>query len=117
MVSCGARSLSIRGPARTREVERLAEIARVRAHARERLEAEALRDELDDRGCVVRRLVDEAALGEGGDDDRGDPRSRAPSVAPAWSRGRRHVVPVAAVLVVGDDHGHPGPLRALAQTL
>jgi hypothetical protein len=39
-------------------------------------------------------------------------RDPGPKRSPA---GRRHVVPEAAVLVVGDDHQHVLPLRAGAQ--
>src|SRR5512147_2032945 len=94
------------------QVERGGEVAGPRARAGERLEAEALRDELDDRRRIVARVVDVAALRERRDDDRRDASARTPAVAQARARGRRGVVPVAAVLVVGVDHGHAAPLRA-----
>ena len=58
-----------------------------------------------------------AALGERRDDQRRDARRRAPAIAPARAGRRWHVVPEAAVLVVGDDDQHARPLRPAPQPL
>jgi hypothetical protein len=60
-------------------------------------------------------VVDVAALDHRADHDRGDARARAQAIAPARAGGRRHVVPVAAVLVVREHDQHVVPLRARAQ--
>src|SRR5262249_16036018 len=65
----------------------------------ERDEAMPRLDELQDRGRVVDRVVDEATLGEGRDDDGGVPGPRAPVI----DLRRSHMVPQAAILVIGDD--------------
>src|SRR5258705_13145915 len=83
------------------EIESAREVPGIAPHARKRLEPKAPRHELQDRGRVVRRVVDVAALRERRHDDGRDARARAPAVAPARSRGWGHVIPVAAVLVVG----------------
>src|SRR6185436_19819461 len=97
------------------EGEGVAQVADVGAHSGQRLEAEAARDELEDRGRVVEGLVDVPLARERRDDDRGDARARPPAVAPARPLRRRHVVPEAAVLVVGNDDGHPLPLGRFLQ--
>src|SRR5262245_54296780 len=94
---------------RSSESERGGQVAHPSAHAGQRLEIEPTGDELQDRGRVVAGVVDEAAPGEGRDDDGGDAGGRSPAVA----GGRRHVVPEAAVLVVGydDRRALPGGAR------
>src|SRR6185436_10180141 len=71
------------GSSSSLEGEGVAQVADVGAHAGQRLEPEAARDELEDRGRVVDRLVDLPSLGKRRDDDRRDARARAPAVAPA----------------------------------
>src|SRR5882762_6664376 len=78
-----------------RRAEGVGEIAGVLAHAGERRQAEALRDQLEDRGRVVRGVVDVAALCEGRNDDGRHARRRTPAVSPARACWRRDVVPVA----------------------
>ena len=72
---------------------------------------ETARDEAQDRRRVHRGVVDEAAARIGRDDDGGDTRARSPAVA----LGRRHMVPQAAIFVIGHDDKHMRPLRALLQ--
>src|SRR4051812_18691673 len=64
-------------------LQRCAQVADVRAHAGQRLEAEAARDELEDRCRVVGRVVDVAALDSRADDQRRNARPGAELVAPA----------------------------------
>src|SRR5215471_17868584 len=106
-------------PSRTSSVLRCLELERVehpvgpRVGLSERRQPVAQLDQLEDRGRVVRRAVDKALLGEGRDDDGRHARARAPAVALGW----RHMVPEAAVLVVGDDHRDRVPDRAGLDTL
>src|SRR5262245_52893432 len=58
-----------------------------------------------------------AALGIWRDHERRDACARTEAVAPAGPTRRRDVIPEAAILVIGHDHRHPLPLRALAQPL
>src|SRR5207237_10744397 len=84
------------------EIERGGQVACTRTHAGQRLEIETAGNELEDRGCIVGRVIDVAALRERRDDDRRDARSRSPAVA----LGRRAVIPEATIFVVGhDDRG------------
>src|SRR5437867_11324905 len=57
------------------KVERGGQIARARPHAGQRLESETQRDELDDRGRIVLRVIDVAASGVRRNDDGGNARS------------------------------------------
>src|SRR5262249_61046729 len=57
------------------------QVAHPSPHAGQRLEIEPTGDELQDRGRVVASVVDEAAPGEGRDDDGGDAGCRPPAVA------------------------------------
>jgi len=73
-------------------------------------QAETMLNRCQDGGRVVRNMVDhEVGLQERRDDQRRDPCARAPLVrhtVGAVLARRRHVVPLAAELVVGDnDHG------------
>src|SRR5262249_50152075 len=81
------------------ESERGGQIAHPSTHAGQRLEIEPTSDEPQDRGRVVAGVVDEGAPGEGRGGEGGEAGGRPPAVA----GGRRHVVPEAAVLVIGDD--------------
>ena len=56
-------------------------------------------DQLQDRGRIVDRMVNEALLGKGRDDHRWHAHARTPLIDDRW----RHVIPIAAVLVEGDD--------------
>src|SRR5262245_56339492 len=73
------------GNSRSLEGESVAQVADVGAHSGQRLEAEAARDELEDRGRVVDRLVDMTFARERRDHHRRDARARPPAVAPARS--------------------------------
>jgi hypothetical protein len=79
-----------------RKIERIGEIAERRAairsqcgvahsQARQVWKVEPVGDEAQDRGRVVERVVDVAPLGKRRDDDRGDPRARAPAIG-FWRR-------------------------------
>src|SRR5512132_4069448 len=76
-------------------------------------EVEPLLDRLEDRAEVVGGVIDEAALDREADGDQRDARPRSPTVADR----RRDVVPVAAVLVVGDNDQHVAIERAPLQAL
>ena len=68
----------------------------------ERWQPPARLDEREDRERLVRGMVDESLLCERRDDHCWDPEPRSPAV----DDRRRHVIPPATVLVVGDDdHG------------
>src|SRR5438067_2701098 len=90
------------------KLERVRQIACIRAYAGQWLEREAARDELDDRRRIVGRVIDVAALRERRDDDRRNARSRSPTI----SLGRRNVVPESAVLVVRHDDRRRRPQGA-----
>ena len=66
-------------------------------------------DQLQDRGRIVDRMVNEALLGKGRDDHRWHAHARTPLIDDRW----RHVIPIAAVLVEGDDDDRLRPDRTL----
>ena len=70
-------------------------------------------DQLQDRCGVVDRMVDEALLGKGRDDDGGNPRARPPFVG----RRRRDMVPQPAILVISHDDDAVLPQRAVLDRL
>src|SRR5215471_3687009 len=88
--------------------DRVAQVADVRAHAGESLESKAPRDELEDRGRVVEGVIDIVLLRHWPEADRRDTRAWPPPVAV----GRWHLVPEAAVLVVGHDDQRRRPCGA-----
>ncbi|KAI1696756.1 doxX domain-containing protein [Ditylenchus destructor] len=75
---------------------------------RQRRQTEAPRDQPQHRRRVVLRVIHRPHLRERRDHQRRNPRARSDLVA----LGRRDVVPLAAVLVVGHDDHHVLPLRA-----
>src|SRR5208337_394535 len=87
----------------------------------ERREAEALLDQLGDRGRVVRDMIDAGALELPCDQHRRNARAGAPFVMRALrvlaiGRGR-NVIPGAAVLVIGHDDQRVGGVPALQHRL
>ena len=84
----------------------------MRVAVAQRLEAEALLDQLQDRRGVVGRAIDRALLGERRDHDRWDPRAWTPAV----DARRRDVIPGAAVLVVGHDDDGRCPRGTLSDS-
>src|SRR5262249_48380819 len=74
-------------PGRASEIEGSGQVAHVAPDARQRFEIEPPRDQLQDRGRVVARVIDEAALRERRDDDRWNARPGSPAIPP----GRWHV--------------------------
>ena len=72
---------------------------------------EALDNEAEDRCRIVRRMIDPPSLCIWRYDNRGDPVTRAPAI----TLRRCHVIPEAAIFVIGDDDEHVLPLRALLQ--
>lgn len=81
------------------EVERGGQVLGVLIAIPKRTETETALNQLQDRGRIVDRVVDETLLGEGRDDDR----RNAHAWPPAIDLGRGHVVPIAAVFVEGYD--------------
>src|SRR5215468_3413253 len=94
-----------KGGERDSEIEGSGQVAHVAPDTRQRFEIEPPGDQLQDRRRVVTRVIDEAVLREWRDDDRRNARPGSPAIAP----GRWHVVPEAAVLVVGDDDRRARP--------
>src|SRR5579872_3471000 len=91
------------------QIERVREVPGSRIARSERPKAIARFDQLQDRGRVIDRVIDEAFLGEGRNQDRRDARSGAPTI----DDGRRDVIPKAAILVIGYNDQAVLPERAL----
>src|SRR2546430_16763026 len=89
------------------------EIASVWACTSERLQTKSSGYKLNDRRCVVCCPVNVIALGMRRDNDCWDARARPPPISPTVTGRWRNVVPEAAILVIGHDHGHFIPLRTL----
>src|SRR5262245_23100218 len=100
----------------TSSASRLGEIADVLAHTWQWLETEPIRDQLNNGCRIIRSLFDVTAFSHGRNDQCGNSRSWPPAIAPAASYRRRHVIPEATVLVIGDDHEHARPLRPAPQS-
>src|SRR5262245_12454889 len=73
-----------------RQVERSGQVTHLGAYSGKWLEPVPASDQLQDRGRVVGRLIDEAAFGEWRHDERRNTRGRPPTVAPSFPRRRRN---------------------------
>src|SRR5207248_1452657 len=100
---------------RRAEVEYLGDVAGGRIPRRQRREAEPPLDQPEDRGVVVGRVRDRAALRERRDDQGRYPEPAQPGHRRVHVRGggRRYVVEEAAPLVEGDDQYRSRPRRRL----
>src|SRR5262245_8557700 len=84
----------------------------------QRLEIEALLDQLEDRRGIVVLVGDARAFKPLGDQQRRDTSAWAPFIsrqlvfAVATMRRGRHMIPLAAELVVSDDHQRVGAVRS-----
>src|SRR5882672_7739683 len=86
-------------------LERVRQVARIRAHARQRPQPETPGDEFQNRRRVVRGVIHGTLARQRRYDDRRHPAPGSPVVP----NRRRNVIPESAVLVIGHDDRDFGP--------